>query len=247
MRVFVITLGFANPLTINETFRRTYSTKTSFFTHVVINQHYPLPSDEEATANLKRLCAQHGAVYYDPGENLGLAAGFNYAIEACALKDDDIVIGLDPDTMPETPGWDAAMIKTFIENPTIGWVSLWNDVSSKEIEERGYDVIENGGITLIVTKQAVLNSICAWRAGWLKKVGGLSEPNKFYGGLESTMFPKLREHGLHWAFIREFKESRTDVTQKGFDTEYFAYKMDYAHNKTWSGDFASYLEKNKKR
>lgn len=244
-RVFVVTLGFANPATINASMERLYSTRALEFTHVLVDQHFPLPSEAACSLNLLRLTEQYRCSYLNPGYNLGLASGFNYAVAEMRMKPEDIVIGFDPDCMPVTPGWDDALFEVLACHPDVGWASLGNDVSEREMRERGFETRAHGGSEIWLTQHAVVNSICAWRVSWLQAVGGLQEPNKYYGGLESRMFPLLAQRGYRWAFLPAFREERHEPTEKTKDPEYRDYKIAHAHTGEWKGDFKSFLESRK--
>jgi hypothetical protein len=240
-KVYAITLGFARPEIISNTIFHYYRTRMHLETkHLIIDQHYPLPSELECTKNLLRLCMEREMQYYDPGVNLGLAKGINFALSKIPDLKNSIVIGYDPDVVPVTPGWDVALIQCLRLYPEVAWASLGNDFSEREMRERSYtEKLTELGVLYYVNRP-VLNSICAWDGAWLAEVGGITEHNAYYGGLETHMFPKLVNR--KWAFIKDYREIRNEATQGAEDSDYHKYKMDHAHHGKWPGDFKSWLD-----
>lgn len=208
--VLVISLCHNDPNLIEKSLDQLQATrdKTNVQMDIVmVDQHWPI--DKENThLRLKEIAAKNNAKLLDFGKNLGLHKGFNAAFLSQNFPDNGMVIGYDPDTWPVTYGWDKAMCDTFVSDPSIGWLSLWNESSDREIieQQKGLKTAVIGGHTVHVLDYAVMNSICGFRSGWLKKVGGLVEPNEFYGGVECAMWNHLQEHKMKWVFMRDFKE-----------------------------------------
>lgn len=154
------------------------------------------------------------------------------------MADDDVVIGYDPDSCPISPGWDLALVEVMRKDPNVNWSSLMSPRCQPELTARGYTSRKLDQIEVWYTKQAVVNSICAWRVGWLRRIGGLQEPNAFYGGLECSMYAALGPN--QWAFLPGWWED--DRLRDGMDPEYRVWKWRHAHLHDWPGDFKSFLE-----
>jgi hypothetical protein len=240
--IHLLMLGFNNTITIERTLSKYRETSLASRYHKlwILNQHYPLPSKEIFNRDLNNLAIKYNATLLDAGSNLGLSAGFNYLLDRICWSPDDTIIGFDPDTNPCTMNWIDALDKA-LDEPGVAWASLGNEFSEMEMIERGYVQTVIQGMKAKVTLQPVLNSICAWKAGWLSRVGGLSEPRKWYGGLECSMWQKL--NGLKWIFLDEYREHRNDMRQVGHDKEYFEWKMCYVEFKTTTDDFETWLSK----
>lgn len=237
MRKFAITLGYANPVTINESIRKYYEFATEKdVTHIILNNHYPLPTPEAASENLRRLCQEYGIHLLDAGENLGLHRGFNYVLDAIGWPQGSAVIGYDPDTCPETKGWDSALFKAIEDDSTVVWASLFNSISKREMIDRTFKIDGR----LWVPNSPVINSICAWRMDWLKDVGGLTEGNKYYGGLECAMWNNLDQKTKRWVFLQDFHEVRMAGLETSVDAAYTAYKWEHAHE-GYPGSFDDFL------
>jgi GT2 family glycosyltransferase len=239
--IYAITLCFNRPDIIRESLEAFYRTKnpSTQIKHILVDQHYPLPDKKSVHFQIYRMAQEFGCVYLNPGRNLGLHKGFNWACKEMKMTADDIVIGYDGDSNPISPGWDMALV-TALSNPDIAWSSLMNPRSKKELLERGYDEITVGGhLKVWITKNAVVNSVCAWRYSFLQASGGLQEPSEYYGHLESTMWQYLIKQKKKWAFTPGWEEN--DYKRNQADWQFTHYKWCYAHLKSWTGDFDSYL------
>lgn len=212
------------------------------YRHILVDQSYPINKTENR-ADIRRVCAELGVEVLDPGQNLGLHGGFNWALRQLGPQDDDIVIGYDGDSMPISPGWDMALVRAILGCRThdVVWSSLMNPRSEVDILARGYDrTMADGFIELHLTRTAVMNSVCAWRFGWLRSVGYLDEPLQWYGHLESCMWGKLA--GKRWAFLPGWRE--VDDPRDDHDRGYIVYKWHVAHLMNTKLDFESWLVAN---
>lgn len=246
MKVYAITLAFMNRRVLRasiEAFYRTRNEGLALAGHVIVDQHYPLERDA-TRAEIERLAMEYNLTLLDPGRNLGLHDGFNWAMSQLPLADEDIIIGYDGDSLPSAQGWDMALVRA-IEGRrsdgegTVVWSSLGNPRTLKDIRERGYRrTTVDGYLQLWLTRTAITNSVCAWRVGWLRRVGGLSEPTAYYGHLEATMWGKLR-HGELWAVVPDWPER--DDLRDDHDRAYVIYKWRHSHLRNWPGDFASFV------
>lgn len=239
-RNVIISLAFMNSDIIEKSFDQLYRTRNYALPieHVVLNQHYPL-AKEKNQFKLESICGKRNIKIYDSGKNLGLHDGFNYVMKRLELKSDDIVIGYDPDSFPTSTGWDMALVRAIRGDDSVVWSSLMGDRAEKELDERGFSPkIIDHHIKVRETKKPVVNSVCAWRYGWLEKVGFLTEPHAFYGGLECSMWNKLQ--GKQWVFTEDYRED--DRLRDGHDRAYVEYKWAHAHLQTWKGDFQSWLD-----
>lgn len=243
MRKIVITLGYVNARVFIPSmyqFYKTFGVPYGQFEHHFLNQHYPVDKARNEVF-LKTICKEHRIEWHDHGSNLGLAGGFNRMLSDLSPSESDLIVGLDPDTYPVSNGWGKAFFDVLATDKKVGWISMINPHSAREIPERGYSERESAGHKLWITKKAVVNSICAWPYGVLKRFGGLSEPKKFYGGLEGKMFPMFASNGLEWAFLKDFKEEYNDSIKS--DALYQVWKWEYAHKNSTQDDFETWLKK----
>lgn len=249
MKVFAITLCFSNPKILMSSVLAYHMTRNKGMQldgHILVDQHYPLHR-EQMLESIRTLQNEFDSIrVWDPGKNLGLHGGFNWAMAQVGLKDEDIVIGYDGDSMPLGNGWDMALVRAISARRGPGqkdvvWASLGNPRTISDIKERGYDrEVVDGYLELWQTKTAITNSVCAWRYGWLKRVGFLHEPRAFYGHLEAEMWGRLNKDREAWAVLPQWSES--DDLRYMHDREYVAYKWFHSHTKEWPGDFKSFLD-----
>jgi len=239
--VITITLGFVPARIWKQSAAAYAATRNPLlrYKHYFVDQHYPLKKEKNRVA-LRKICEEHGIEVLDPGKNLGLHDGFNWALRQINPPDHAVIIAYDPDTNPLGQGWDMALVRAIRgdSKQNVVWASLIHEQAAKELEERGYERRKaDGYIDLMVTRRPVMNSISAFSYGWLKRVGGLSEPTAFYGHLEAAMYDKLG--GRDWAFLPGWAEN--EVLRAKQDKEYMTYKWVHAHLQTWKGDFESWL------
>lgn len=240
--IFTITLGYAPFHMLRESIAQYYRTSTyKFHRHIYVDQHYPKDKELNRT-KCTEICNEYGMEIIDPGKNLGLHHGFNYALNIIGPKSDDIVIAFDPDSFPLTQGWDSALISV-LSSPDICWATLMaprclNDLSKYICESKTIN-----GINATIAPRAVVNTTCAWKISFLEKIGGLRENSEYYGHLEAPMYHEMQKLGLKWAFLPDFTESE-DLNLR-HDPEYGQYKLVHAHLGTYKKDFESWLHDGK--
>lgn len=202
---------------------------------LLLDNNYPLLKDKEY---IKEICKKYGFEYHNVGYNLGLHEGYNYLIKHLP-KDCTSFIAYDGDSYPITLDWHIPLLKLH-NDPLVVWSSLYNYHSYGEMDQRSYrnEVIQ--GYNCRVPLAPVVNSICAFKTAWIKAVGGLQEPSKYYGGLEVAMW-RLKQPNLKWAFLNDYKEESVPNIFDIQDVVYTQYKVAHAH-KGNPLSFAEYLK-----
>lgn len=234
MSDYLVILGFANQRTAERTLQKFADTRTSKANVLIVDNHYPVNVTE---GFWKRAAQELGGTYLDPGRNIGLHEGLNYALREVQAGPADLMLGMDPDTNPLTRGWDTALINALgIAN--VGWASLGNNHSEGEMRERGHTPSTEGGLRLFTTLAPVVNSICGFKLNWVLSSGGFQEPSAFYGGLECAMWHHMSKTHYRWVFLRDFREGTW--TEDLIDSEYRAYKWRHAHE-GYPHDFETYI------
>lgn len=242
MKVWTISLGYVPARIWEKSLQEYIALKNPAvdYTHIFIDQHYPM-GGEENRRQLWDICRRHGVWVLDPGRNLGLHGGFNFALDHINLKDDDIVIGYDPDSKPISPGFDGALVDALRFDDKLAWTSLMSYRVIPELKERGYTERKVRHIDVWVTHRAVVNSVCAWKASFLRSVGGLIEHKHWYGHLEAPMFDRIKSKGLEWGFLPGWHE--TDELRSMQDPEFFRWKWYYSHCHAIDYDFTEYVKR----
>lgn len=207
--------------------------------HVLVDAHWPLNRHKVIEA-MDRLRKNYGCIVIDPGENLGLHGNFNYALNNLNIPDNALIVGFDPDCWPVTSGWDKAMCDVFIADDKIVWLSLWHPHATRELidENKSYPETIIAGHRVVQVSKPVMNSVCGFRSGWLKMINGITEPSKYYGGLECAMWDSVKAHGK-WVFLPEFKEDLH--FQDVINPMYREWKWEHAH-KGYPYDFVQFLK-----
>lgn len=244
MRVFAISLGHCNPSVWARSAAQFYATAgfdkpsrfLSTFEHFWLDQHYPLGDRSDAHG----VCKRYGIRVLDAGRNLGLHDGFNHVVRELGPRPGDLFVGYDPDSWPVTPGWLQRMVEVAATAKRVGWISLMNPVSRREMGERGFKPEQLGDLVLWETLAPVVNSICAWPAEFLLSAGGLREPLQYYGYLECAMWDELRKQGKRWVFIDSVWEGQ-ELVGAG-DPEYREWKAKYAHARETNLSFGDWLK-----
>lgn len=206
--------------------------------HVLVDQHWPIKYAQQRK-DLELIAKKFNCQLLDPGKNLGLHDGFNWAWSQHSIPGNAMVIGYDPDSWPLDRGWDMAMCKLFVAKPSIEWLSLWHTHCDRQLvqEGSGGTPFQLDGVKAMPLLRPAMNSICGFRQEWLCKVGGLWEGNQFYGGLECGMWDKISQGS--WVFLPEYREDLR--MHDRMRNEYRDYKWYHAHVRSFPGDFESYL------
>lgn len=239
--VHTITLGFAPSRIWGQSMARYAAARNPdlVYKHWWVHNHYPVDKQRNEAENAM-ICRRYGVEWIDPGRNLGLHDGFNWALAQIKPQPEDIIIAYDPDSFVETPGFDMALVRAIRGDPErkAVWSSLMNPRSERDLLARGYRPRKaDGYLDLWATKAAVTNSVCAFSAAWLAKVGGLTEPGPWYGHLEAAMHSQLGKS--EWVFLPGWRES--DKLRDLHDRAYVVYKWELSHTKTTQLDFESWL------
>lgn len=242
MRLAVITLAYNTEAMMRASLKRfeeTFGIPRARFEHVIVDQHYPV-GREGIKAFLVEQSQNENVKILDPGKNLGLQGGFNFALESLKLTQNDIVFGFDPDCFPRENGWGWAMERVLADR-SVGWVSCWTPHTERETKERGYSDQVIQGVPVRRVKTPVLNSVCAWQADFLLAAGGLKDGHKYYGGLECVMWQHLERQARSWVFLKEFHEEYCP-DDRLIDPLYRKWKWDTTHGGEEQIEFGAWLK-----
>lgn len=245
MKYWAFSLCYNEPWVIRESLTQYYKTKSPVteVTHVLVNHHWPI-SSAKFEQEIAEISKEFGCILLDPGKNLGLARGYNWAVSQMKVPDDALVVGYDPDSYPMTPGWDWAALEVMNAVPSIGWVSLMHVHANTELYERRKGDASRfiKGIQITPINAACMNSVCGIRGAFFNHHGGFQEVNPLYGGLEVHTYPKVKEAGYEWVFLNNYAESE-HFTGK-IHKDYVKWKWDTAHLGQPQIDFGEWLKKN---
>lgn len=250
----IVSMIFNNAQTIRAGLGRLReTTKPASFRLCLLDQHYPL-NYAATRAEIDRLVSEFAeghdveTTIADPGENLGLHIGLNYAIRTIdartRLDDGDIVVGYDPDERPLKEGWLEAMTAVLnAEHARPGgekrcaWLSLTSKPARDYMLKAGYEKRSIAGVEVWKPHYALINHVCGWTMGAIRTVGAFTEPHAFYGGIEVAMQPRYADAGYWHGYLADFEDS---CFHDLIDPQYRKWKADHVAG-VFAGDFASYL------
>lgn len=209
--------------------------------HVFFDAHYP--------AN-----APIGRDYYatpfrhitmlDAGKNMGLHENANWVLRDLdpELADEDVVVFYDADEGAQQYGWLSAMEAVFQTDPKCGWLSLTAKPIHDVLDESEVPITEVAGVRLRVPSFCLMNLVCGWRVGALRKIGPLNEPHRWYGGLEVDAQPKFRAAGYWIGWLQDFTTQPFGWLQ---DESYTAYKKHHVGHAEpiFPGSFEEWLNR----
>jgi len=232
----IFTILYNNYKVIKRSLTKLRKTDSLGLPIIALDNHYPTLTKGQKT----RLKNMFDLTILDAGENLGLSGGYNYIIEQ--YPEEDYAILYDCDSNPETQGWDKALLDT-IQHSKVAYLSLMFDNAKREMKERGFNPWQCGEHVIWTPKEACQQSISCADLNYLRRIGGLQEPKKYYGGLESKMFKYWTpQHQIGYIDgVYETQLHGKDDT----DPKYKEYKWKYAHQ-GYGKSFDEYLKEQKK-
>lgn len=208
-RTFLITLGFCPNKVFKHTAARLKKSLSGKHDIEKIFILKPYPLEKEKNLELNHRCAlDAGYRVIERYEDLGAAGDFNKVIGELDLQDDDIVINYDSDIYPVQDAWDDAMISVLRGEPSIDWVCLWNEATQAEfIAKSGGRAVING-FRVEYAADWMMVGVSGFRGSFMKRTGGLIQPPKYYGGVESAMWHAILERNTKQAFLVDYYEDQ---------------------------------------
>jgi GT2 family glycosyltransferase len=203
---------------------------------IAVDNNYPNLSQAQVT----RLKNKYRITIIGERVNRGLSGGYNELINS--HPDIKHAILFDCDSYPITKGWDKALIDV-IQSPKVAYLSLMFDVAKREMQERGFKPWwHESGHVVWKPSQACVQSISCADLDYLREIGGLKEPKKYYGGLEGAMFRYWNDDHQIGYIDGVYEVQHPDHFK--IDPSYKAYKWAYAHE-GYNGSFEDYLKSKK--
>jgi hypothetical protein len=235
----IFTLLYNNAKVLRRSFTQLQKTVTGDYKIIALDNHYPLITDRQKAAIVKKF----DITVHDSGKNLGLHEGYNTLLKQ--YPDVDKVILFDCDSMPKRKGWNEMMVDV-LGYPNIAYCCLENEVANREMLERGYRYWRQKDHIFLQPHKPCVMSITATTQTFLNKVGGLQEPNKYYGGLEAAMWKYFNETEK-MVYIKGVDEIRIEGNLKDLqDPQYREYKWKHAHE-GYKHSFNTFLSESNKK
>lgn len=227
----IFTLLYNEYKVIDKSFSQLRKTNTLNLPIYAVDNDYPFLTPEM----VKKLQKKYNITIIGSRYNRGLTGGYNELIKEVKV---DYAILYDCDSYPVTPGWDKALT-TVIKNHNVSYLSLMFDIAKREMTERGFTPWQCGDYVVWRPHTAGVQSISCADLSYLRLIGGLHEPKKYYGGLEGYMFNYWNDqHQI--GYIDGYFETQIHGNSD-INPLYTEYKWQYAH-KGYEGSFDDYLK-----
>lgn len=227
---YLLTVSFANEKVAMKSYAQLVKTmKPSPCKVLLFDNHYP-GHDARKTAE------KFGFEYHSAGSNIGQYAAYNYLINELPA-DTTKILFYDGDHFPLTEGWHLAMLDV-LSDPAVAHVSLKNDVTWREFEERPYDRALVFGNRVRVALQPMTNTMCGFTVEFLRLCGGVKGGHVYYGGNEIEMWKYYG--GRKWVYLEDYE---VQELKDMHDWQYEQYKLLYAQ-KGLDMSYEEYLNTN---
>ena len=187
--------------------------------HYIIDLGYPIekpgviPKDiEQAKKNnserLKKLADEYGSKYVQL-PNIGVSQNWEAVFRMLDMKDEDILIGADPDERPLDSGWVDAMGEV-LRNSDVGLASLMMTDHISMLHNANVTTIN--GVKCITNGQRLNWALIGMSGKFLKGMNGVPYPKNAerYGWIESMIRPYFDKLKMRFAVLPEYRVRHTD-------------------------------------
>lgn len=194
---------------------------------ILIDQHYPIVADRQKHQHgLIELCEEFGWSYARPAENLGVAGGWNFAVQELGLGDNDFLWGNDPDCFPLKAGYlDAAMN---VANANEQCVTVQLNDPGVHMLNLPRDEYVCGGENVIRYRNVTAWPVGGFSVAWLHHMGGFLQGHPVYGYCEIVMYNRFHPQGGQALMLRDYHDSH----QRAEDALYVQWKVECAQQRT---------------
>jgi hypothetical protein len=240
MKIKVITLGYCKAETWRRCVKQLYATKSpdTEWEHLFMYHYYPVNEDNNKR-ELRQIANEYNLIWIQPEKNLGGCEGFNWAMREY-MKDDELILGIGPDSCPTTHGWDLAMYQA-MQDKRVGWIGLKQGrISDDELAVRPHTNENINEIDVHLCGQPMMIGMSMVRLDWLRAANGFSQPTKYYGGSEAGSWYALKNKGYELALLRDHFESG-EIKEATQDPHYRDWKVEHAQSR-YAGNFDEYLK-----
>jgi hypothetical protein len=200
---------------------------------VLLNK-YPLPSVEENEAALAEAATRYGYQTFDSGDDLGLQGSLNNFLAHNPQPPGTILITVDPDSACVTPGWDAALAEVMCAG---GYPMVACGIP----ELASQQTIRVAGRRVFVHPSIQMFNVCAFDLAFIARCGGFSQPVKYWGGLEGSLYEGLKRERTHIAYLPDFPNIDYSI-RDSHDPRYAVWKWEHFYGR-FDGSFADYLRR----
>jgi len=216
---YVHTLAWNLPSETEKSVKLLYEQNDNF-EHYIVDLGFPIYKDErpkdleesrKRTSEMYKELANKYASKYVKFENIGVSQNWTQIAKYLDLKDNDILIGADPDERPLHEGWIKAM-SDVLRNGRYGVVSLmmvdhWGPLQyERQRKCEGHNIItkDHSNWALIGLSSKLLKG--------LDEVPRVEEAS-IYGWLEDAIRSNMAVHELRSCILRDYHVRHTDYSE----------------------------------
>lgn len=244
MRAIVMTLGFNKVSNILTAYHRFHQTNPGFRydEYVIVDLDFPDFDKMPSVVSLSSLSVDFGFTLLKPRKNRGVSGNWNWTALEMDIKDEDILIGMDPDSDPVNSGWAKAICDVMSADKKIAYCGLTRASAPglpHEVPEghQKYKLKEVGGHNVRVYDELIAWPMGAFRGEFIK-AGGIEQARSHYGFIEHKSAENMNKLGMHWVMLDEFKDQTSDRGSKLFKE----WKVAQVRNET-DLDFKDWMNK----
>lgn len=240
-RTVLITPVFAKYEMLSRFLAHLYPTGACPYEHYILGNHYPVNEVKNHTI-IGILAAHYGCKFIDSGSDLGLHRSLNNATAQMNLEPGDLIIGVDCDDRPDL-GFVEALEGVMRADPKIAVAGLsFSVIKDRYIASRMAMEHLAGQAVWRHPSVEMFNVICT-RWTFIEAMGGFSQPNAYYGGIEVAMHKEWSKRGMSLAYLMDFRSDAMEVDRGDpliFDAQYGEWKIAHA-TQGFAGSFKDFL------
>jgi hypothetical protein len=205
MKVWVTTLAYLD-LPVLEMALEQYA-KTAVPVkgeYILLDHHWPL-NYWKHRHRLLELAEKYNCRVMSPYENLGGHGGNNWLIQNLPVRNEDLIITYDADSNPQTVGWNAMLVKA-MEDPSYAAISL--TINADLLTKDWVTEETTSGVAVKRPRNGIeMMNITAFRASFLRLIGGFKGPRRFYGFVEGHLHQSMQAMGLKHGYLVDAYEN----------------------------------------
>ncbi len=242
-RTVLVTPVFAKAEMLRRFLAYLYPRGRADHEHWILGNRYPV-NEQENHFEIARLADGYGCRFIDSGSDLGLHRSLNNATPQMCLESGDYLVGIDCDDRP-SPGFVPAFEEVMSAAPRIAVAALSFSVIRDRLRENpGQQTVRVGGHDVWYHPSVEMFNIICSRWSFNEAMGGFSQPNFYYGGIEVAMHREWTKRGMRLAYLMDVSSDAAEVDRSDpaiFDSQYGDWKIAHA-TQGFTGSFKTYLD-----
>ena len=219
MRNICFTMAYNLTSQVRKITKLLYEQNKSDFKHIIFDLGFPLTEDakpdniQEAkkknTTELKKICLDYGSEYMQL-ENIGISQNWTNIYKIINPSHDDVMIGVDPDEIPQHSGWVKAMGNALRGN-RIAMASLMITDHIQYAHGWAADKVDINGVKCYLMHGVINYALIGFTGEFLKVANGIPVPDiaNRYGYLEYALHPLFDKYKFDWVVLEDFHVEHT--------------------------------------